>query len=268
VKTRAIRALLRAGWLTARSYRVSLVLSILSLALTIIPLYFVAGALQPLVASSIASETRQYFAFLIVGNMSLSLVATAVNALPGAVSSGIGNGYLESLLVTPASRTSLLVGMSSYALLWSLIRGAVILFAGWLLGVGIAWSHAPAALVILFLIILAHWGMGLVATAFTVAYRTTGRVPQGVLLMSALFGGAYYSTTVLPSWIQSLASITPLAYGLRALRRVLLNDASLGAVSSDVSVLLLFTVVLTAVGALAFSQAMRYAKRSGSLNTY
>jgi hypothetical protein len=35
-----------------------------------------------------------------------------------------------------------------------------------------------------------------------------------------------------------------------------------------VSVLLLFTVVLTAVGALAFSQAMRYAKRSGSLNTY
>jgi hypothetical protein len=40
-------ALIQASWRTQRSYRVSIVLSILSLGVTVLPVYFVSKALQP-----------------------------------------------------------------------------------------------------------------------------------------------------------------------------------------------------------------------------
>lgn len=268
MKPRAIRALVRAAWLTAKSYRLALALSVASLVVTVVPLYFVAQALQPIAERSIASESSQYFAFVLVGNVALSLVAASVGALPTAISGGINSGYLESLLVTPASRASILAGMSGYPLAWSVARGSLVLTAGWMLGAPVHWSRIAPALVIVALIMLAHWAIGLVCGALVIAFRTTGPIPQGVIVLSVLFGGTYYSTSVIPSWLQAVAAVTPLAYGLRALRRVLLSDASFDLVVPDVLRLLLFVLALGAVGVLAFRQALEYAKRAGTLNTY
>lgn len=268
MRPRAIRALLRAGWLTARSYRMAMALSVVSLLLTIVPLYFVADALQPIAEKSISSETSQYFAFILVGNVALSLVSASVGALPAAISGGIGSGYFESLLVTPASRGSILAGLSSYSLLWTLVRATLLLAAGWALGAPVHWSNALPAAAIVALIIAAHWGIGLIAAALIVAFRTTGPLPQGIVVLSVLFGGAYYSTSVIPSWMQSVAAVMPLAYGLRALRRVLLADVPWSGVLSDVGQLVILTLALAAAGVLAFSQALNYARRAGTLNTY
>jgi ABC-2 type transport system permease protein len=265
---RAIRALLRASWLTARSYRMAMALSVVSLLLTVVPLYFVAQALQPIAARSISSETSQYFAFILVGNVALSLVSASVGALPSAISGGIGSGYFESLLVTPASRGSLLVGLSSYSIVWTLLRAMLLLAAGWALGAPVHWSNALPAAAIVVLIIAAHWALGLLAAALVVAFRTTGPLPQGIVVVSVLFGGAYYSTSVIPAWLQSVAAVTPLAYGLRALRRILLGDVPWSGVLSDVGPLVMMTLALGAAGVVAFSQALQYARRAGTLNTY
>jgi hypothetical protein len=59
MSVRAAVALTRASWRTAKSYRVSFVLSFASLLVTIVPVYFVANALQPFMASRIAEEGRE-----------------------------------------------------------------------------------------------------------------------------------------------------------------------------------------------------------------
>ena len=64
------------------------------------------------------------------------------------------------------------------------------------------------------------------------------------------------------------SSVLPLTYGLRALRRVLLDGASLSMVAGDLVVLLAFSVVLSGLGAWAFSSALRYARRNGALSVY
>src|SRR5688500_8098728 len=56
MSARAARELVRASWRTAKSYRLSFVLSFAALVVTIIPVYFVATALQPFMASVIADE--------------------------------------------------------------------------------------------------------------------------------------------------------------------------------------------------------------------
>jgi len=106
-------ALVQASWRTQRSYRVSMVLSILSLGVTVLPVYFVSKALQPYAAESIANQASNYFGFLVVGFIALIFVSTTVGSIPDAVGSGIGTGTLEALLSTRASIPSLLAGMAT-----------------------------------------------------------------------------------------------------------------------------------------------------------
>jgi ABC-type multidrug transport system permease subunit len=89
-----------------------------------------------------------------------------------------------------------------------------------------------------------------------------------VLLASALLGGAYYPTTAIPGWIQAVSAWIPLTYGLRAMRRALLEGWTLPQVLPDLEMLLLFDAVLLVIGVAAFAAALRHARRSGTLAQY
>lgn len=265
---KAAFALLRASWLAASSYKLGTGLSLLGVIAAVIPVYFVSRALQPVMADVIRGEGHQYFGFLLVGTITISFLSVAVRSLPNLIGSSIGSGTLEAVLGTPARVPSLLAGMMGYGFTWTTLRGLVSLTAGWILGAAISWQRAPAAFLIMALIILAHISIGLVGAASVLAFRTTGPLPQAVLIASSLFGGVYYPTHVIPSWLEELSAFFPLTYGLRALRRVLLDGMTLEAVAADLGILALFAAALFAGGAWTFSSALRYARRNGSLSHY
>ena len=261
-------ALMRASWLTATSYRLGMLMSIGGLIVTILPMYFVAGALQPVIAERISDEGGHYFGFLVVGILAFSFLSTAVNAVSGAVASGIATGTLEAMLSTRARLVSLIAGLVGYAFTWTAVRGALTIVMAVLLGVRLSAAHSGFAMLILAMIAVAYFAIGLMAAAMVLAFRTTGPLPQAVLLLSGLLGGVYYPTSVIPSWIQSLSSVVPLTYGLRALRRVWLDGAAFTDVLPDVLTLGAMAGVLMALGVGAFVIGMRYARRAGTLAHY
>jgi ABC-2 type transport system permease protein len=263
-----VLALMVAQWRTLVSYRIQTVFSLGGLAFTIVPLYFIAKAVQPVMAKSIESEGGHAFGFLLVGTVALLLVSAALTILPTAISSGIASGTLEALLATPTPTPVLVVGLSAFGVLDATVRAAVLLAAGWALGANLVPGQLPTALVILAVIVLAHLSVGLLSAAMIVAFRTAGPLPKLVLLSSSLLGGVYYPTQVIPSWLQYVSAVLPLSYGLRALRRVLLQDASFAAVAPDLLTLVGITVLLFSVGAGAFWMALRYARHQGTLTQY
>lgn len=261
-------AFVRARALTAASYRLQMVISVVGLLVGIIPLYFITGALQPVMADSIQAEGGHYFGFVLIGMVAFYFLGAAVNLLPGEVGSDLRTGTLEAILSTPARLTEIVGGMVGFGFLWTTLRALIVLAVGWLLGVQIAWAHLPAAALVIGLLILAYLPFGLVGSALLIAFRTSGPLGQGVLFASTLLGGIYYPTRVIPSWIQDLSSLVPLTYGLQALRRILLEGASLSAVSEELGILVVFVVVLAAGGTLALRAALRYARRAGTLAQY
>lgn len=261
-------ALIRAAWLSASSYRLGMAISLGGLVVSIVPLYFVANALQPVMAESIKNEGHQYFGFVLVGTLAFSFIPVAIRSLPSAVGGGLGNGTFEALLGTPTSMPSLVVGLTGYGLLWTAARALVLVVAGWLLGAAIAWTQLPGALLLVTLIVLAYLPFGLIGAALVLTFRTTGPLSQAVLIGSSLLGGVYYPTHVIPSWLEHLSGIFPLTYGLRALRRVLLDGVPLAMVKDDIGMLVLFTITLAAAGTLAFDVALRHARRTGTLGQY
>lgn len=265
---RSILAFMRASWLSASSYRVSMVLSLVAVIGTVIPVYFIARALQPLMSNAIQGEGHQYFAFLLIGSITFLFIPLAVSSLPSTITSSITSGTMEAVLGTPTSLPIMLLGMMGYSFAWTAIRASVMLIAGAVLGASISWTQLPFAMILLLLIILAYVPIGLMAAAAYLAFRTSGPLVPAVMVISSLLGGVYYPTHVVPSWLEHVSGAIPLTYGLRALRRVLLEGASLMSVRTDVGILLLMTVVLFAAGGWMFSAAMRYARRTGSLSYY
>ena len=265
---RSIVALMRAQWLSMTSYRLRIIMSFAALLLSVIPIYFVANALQPLMEPSISQEAEQYFAFVLVGTVIFSAVGMAVSTLPGQITSGITTGTLEALLATRTGLPRILLGVSSFSVFWSGVRGVVALGAGWLLGAHFAWSNALPALLIALLIVAATVPFGIMAAAMVLAFRTPGPLPSAVLFLFGALGGVYYPTQVIPGWIERVSDWVPLTYGLRALRRVFIRGDSLAEVSGDLGILVVFTVVLFVLAWIAFVFAFRYARRAGTLTQY
>lgn len=263
-----ILALTRAAFLTDTSYRLATVTSLVGLVVTTIPVYYIAEAVQPVVSESIHAQGGQYFAFVLAGMIAINFVHAACSALPGAVSSGIRTGTFEVLLASPAPVPVLLAGLVVYPLAWTMLRGAVLLLAGAALGAQLFPSGLVGATVALALIVLAYIAFGLLGSALLLVFRTTGPVLQGVVVLSLLLGGVYYPTEVIPSPLRLFADIIPLTYGLRALRRMLLDGAPFSAVVGDLSVLLVMAVVLFSMSSLVLAAALRHARRQGTLAHY
>jgi ABC-2 type transport system permease protein len=265
---RSTLALVRASWLSVRSYRLRLLLSVISLLVSVVPLYFVANALQPVMADKIAGQGGEFFGFLIIGMVAFMLLPPAVNALPGAIGSGINTGIFEALLGTRARLPALVAGLTGFDLLWTALRALLMLVGAWLFGAAIVWTKLGGALLILLLIVLAYVPFALMASAMVIVFRTPGPLAKGVLALSGLLGGVYYPTEVIPSWIERVSDFIPLAYGLRALRATLLEGVPLSGVLPQLGMLCIFIVVLMSIGWFSLYRALHHARRAGTLSHY
>lgn len=265
---RAALELTRASWRTAKSYRLSFVLSFVSLLVTIIPVYFVATALQPFMSSVIAEEGREYFGFVLLGTVMVAVISPALTSFGSAVSGGLSSGFFEALLVTPTPLPALLIGQTGYPFAWSLARVTLLLIAGLTLGVDIHWLRLPEGLLFFVLAITAYAGIGLMAAALVVSFRTNAAIPQAVLVLSTVIGGVYFPTSVLPAAVVPVAEWIPLTPALRAMRQTLLLGYPLSSVIDELASAAVLAAACLVIGVLAVRWAFGYARRAGSLAQY
>jgi ABC-2 type transport system permease protein len=261
-------ALIRARWLTMASYRMNMVFSFAGLFVSVVPIYFVSRALQPVMGGSIQNQGGEYFAFVVIGLVCYAFVSTATGALHTTFSSDIGNGSLEAVLATPISMPALIAGMLGQAFIWTILRTSMVLVGASLLGAQIVWSKGLVALLVLSLTILAYIPLGIICAALVLAFKTTGPLPTVITAASMLLGGVYYPTTAIPSWLAVAAKGVPLTYGLHALRRTVLDGAPLSAVAGDLATLCGFIIAFFTVAMLSFAMAWTYARRAGTLAQY
>lgn len=265
---RSVAALLRASWLSATSYRVATVLSLVSLLASIVPVYFMAKAVEPIARESIRLEGPDYFGFVVLGIAASYVLLAATAAIPSALTGNIGSGTFEALLATRAPLASVVTGLAAYPVLMSMVNATAVGLGALAFGLRIDATMLPAAFGVLLLLVAAHAAVGLVAGALVLVFRTSGPLVTAVVGGSNLLGGVFYSTTAIPGWLQSLSGLFPLTYALRAMRRLLLADATLADVAGDVGMLALLAVTGLAIGILAFGAALRHARRAGTLTHY
>jgi len=262
-------AVARAYSLSMLTYRTRTLVSLLSVLLAVIPVYFVAGALQPLAAEAIAAESPEYFTYLIVGSVAAFVITEAVSAVPSLINSYITSGTLEQLLTTPIRWPALVSGLSVYGFGWVAMRALVLLVTAWIWATStIAWSRMLEFMMIMALLGVAFMGVGLLTGALVLLVRSTLFIPQAVGTLSALLGTVYFPTSVLPPAFAPFAAFVPTTDALRAARQILLRNQPLSAVMPELLSLVAWATGGLLVGSLIFHVALQHARRAGTLTQY
>ncbi len=174
-------------------------------------------------------------------------------------------GTIEYTFMAPVSRPVHLIGMGVYAVLYGLVRAAAV-FVAVVLFIGIHLPHANygAAIALLAIASISFIGVGMMTAVLPLISPEKGTqlgfVAQGLMLVVS---GVYYPVSVLPSWMQWIAKISPATYALRGNRDQILLGAGLR--FGDVWPLLVIGALSIPIGLVVFRAGERYAKQHGKL---
>jgi ABC-2 type transport system permease protein len=174
-------------------------------------------------------------------------------------------GTIEYTFMAPVSRPVHLIGMGIYAVLYGLVRAAAI-FVAVVAFIGIHLPHANygAAIALLAIASISFIGVGMMTAVLPLISPEKGTqlgfVAQGLMLVVS---GVYYPVSVLPTWMQWIAKISPATYALRGNRDQILHGAGLR--FDDVWPLLVIGALSIPIGLVVFRAGERYAKQHGKL---
>jgi ABC-2 type transport system permease protein len=204
---------------------------------------------------------------LLIGAVIWSYLGIIFEILTETVAWERWEGTIEYTFMAPLRRAVHLGGMALFAVLYGLLRTAL-LFAVVALFFGLHFHDAnfATALVLLAIASVSFAGVGMVTAVLPLISPEKGAqfgfIAQGLLLVVS---GVYYPVSVLPQWMQWIATISPATYALRGIRAAILDGSSLSAQWGNVWPLLVLGVVAIPLGLAVFRAGERYAKQHGKL---
>jgi ABC-2 type transport system permease protein len=204
---------------------------------------------------------------LLIGAVIWSYLGIIFEILTETVAWERWEGTIEYTFMAPLKRAVHLGGMGLFAVLYGLLRTAL-LFAVVALFFGLHFADAnfATAFVLLAIASVSFVGVGMVTAVLPLISPEKGAqfgfIAQGLLLVVS---GVYYPVSVLPQWMQWIATISPATYALRGIRAAILDGASLSTQWDNVWPLLVLGVVAIPLGLAVFRAGERYAKQHGKL---
>lgn len=160
-------------------------------------------------------------------------------------------GILHKFLVSPTPHAALVLGKSLSAGVRGMSQAVIIFILAALLGVKLNWH--PAAL--LGVIVIVFLSAALFATfSLVIACMVKNRerfMGIGQLMTMPLFfaSNAIYPISLMPWWLQHVASANPLTYAVDGLRALMIVGAtSAYGIGIDILVLMVATTLLVAIG--------------------
>jgi ABC-2 type transport system permease protein len=175
-------------------------------------------------------------------------------------------GTIEPLLLTPANRMTILLA-SSFS---SLIEGSwwigTIFIISWLVfRIQVTVADWFAVMLALASTMIALVALGAFLGSFFILVRAADQLAAGLQAPIRYLSGVAFPIAALPSIFQLFAYMLPLTYGIQALRKAVVQHATIGDLAGDMAALYLFTAVFVVMGFLLLKRVEARAKRNGSL---
>lgn len=165
-------------------------------------------------------------------------------------------GTLERLIVSPITRTEIILGymlgFSIFALVQSLI---ILMFAIFVLNVKIA-GNVYDVVVVQILVTLAAVNLGIFVSSFAKNELQAIQFIPLLLLPQIFLDGMFWPVSDLPDYLQALSYIMPLTYVNDALQGIMVRGLGLGAVWFDLAILLAFAAIMVALSAVTINKQL------------
>jgi ABC-2 type transport system permease protein len=212
-------------------------------------------------------DVERTTAVLLIGAVIWAYLGMIFEILTETVAWERWEGTIEYTFMAPLSRPVHLTGMGLFAVAYGLLQSAL-LFAvvAFFFDLSLPNANFAAALVVLAVASISFVGIGMMTSVLPLISPEKGTqlgfIAQGILLVVS---GVYYPVTVLPEWMQWLATISPATYALEGVRDAILQGDGLAALADEIWPLLVIGAVSIPLGLAVFGLGERHAKRHGKL---
>jgi ABC-2 type transport system permease protein len=262
---RIVLATAQKDFRTAVSYRVGFATGIIASFWGLIAFRFVSKLVN---TGQFADSTTAYFKYTVVGLLFASILEpTAVGTSTSARNEQV-QGTLEYLATQPVRRIYLGLSWSAYGLFQSIVVAFAVLLLTIPIGFSVSHVDVPIVVSVVLLSIVVFAAIGNFGAALIMVVQQGGTIVAGALSIIGVISGTLFPITELPSWLQTLAHLSPLTYGMEALRSAVLSNQPPTSYTRDILILVGFAVVLIPLSAWTLERSFRVAQRRGTLATF
>lgn len=258
----AVMAIVRRDWLVLTSYRLRFVSQLISLCFSVTLFHFIAK----LVRVSSFNAPGAYFAFALVGLVTLQVLNSTLHSPPSVLRGELGAGTFERLVVSPFGALRAMVAMAIFPLLYALVLAlAMLVFAAIAFGVHVQFSTLALLAPVALLGALSFLPFGLLIMAVVLVFKQALTGVTFVVAGISLISGLYFPVSVLPGWMRELSHLQPFTPAADLMRHVMAGTPLHESLGLELAKLIGFPLVLLPLSVLALALALRVGRRTGTL---
>ncbi len=198
--------------------------------------------------SDLGGGELDYTAFLFPGIIAMAVLFTAVFSAVSIVWDR-EFGFLKEVLVAPVSRVSVALGKVAGGSTVALFQGVLMLLLAPLLGIPLTPAQILVLLLLMWLTAATMTSLGVLFAARTRSMEGFHMIINFVMMPVFFLSGAFFPLRGVPLWMEWLARLDPMTYGVDPIRQVLLQHRVSEAV---LATLRLYPIAVDVVVLIAF----------------
>ncbi len=267
---------MRALWLGAQatlardaklfiSYRLRFISIVLTSIFSLTLFYYVSR----LVGSEAFGSPDEYYAFVVVGLVILSVLNSTLGAPPGQLRQELVAGTFERLYHSPLGALRASFSALLFPFVQALLTALVMLvFASAVFDLDLRWSTLVLAIPLSVLGAFAFLPFGVLLLAATLTFKQAAAGTTWIVAFISLVSGLYVPLRYLPEWMQTLSDLQPFTPAVELLRNVIVGQELANPVAEDLAKLVGFAVLALPATLWVLRVAIGRARRTGTITEY
>ena len=200
-----------------------------------------------------------YIKYLLPGSVTLAIFVTAMIGGGMLFIDDKSRGLHEGYMVTPITKWELILGFNVSGVIKAVLAGETVLIVGALIA-GVRNFFEPVRLMELTMMVILT-SIALIGLMFFIMARISNQLlPRAIfgVLNTLLFfpSGAVYPIAGFPKWLRVISNCDPFTYAVHGFHSLLLKDAGLTAVTTDIFALTLTSIVVLSGATLLFRRTL------------
>lgn len=185
---------------------------------------FVFGSGLAPAMSGLGGGRLDFTQFLFPGILSMTVLFTSVFSAVSIVWDR-EFGFLKEVMVAPVSRVAVALGKVAGGSTVAMLQGALILVLAPLIGIRLSWGQLIVLVGLMLLLAAVMTSFGILIAARQRTMEGFHMIMQFLLMPMFFLSGAFFPLRDVPIWMEWLAKVNPVTYGVDPMRQVALRES-------------------------------------------
>jgi ABC-2 type transport system permease protein len=194
-----------------------------SLAQPLLFLFVFGGGLAPAM-SGLGGGNLNFKQFLFPGILSMAVLFTSIFSAVSIVWDR-EFGFLKEVMVAPVSRMAVALGKVAGGSTVAMFQGLIVVLLAPVIGIKLTWDQLIVLVGLMLLLAAVMTSFGILIAARQHTMEGFQMIMQFLLMPMFFLSGAFFPLNGVPLWMEWLAIINPVTYGVDPLRQVALSQS-------------------------------------------